>query len=283
MKQKIAILTDSSSSIYRVNHDYDNIFMIDLPCIIGDEIYTDFMKNKDEPFYQALGKTDLVPKTSQPSISETMEKFEYIKSLGFSHIIYLPISKELSGTYLNGHASKDSVEGIEVEIVDTKTTASILCAMAVEAARLAKDGFLVKEIIQKILAMRKRSVYYVTVNDLTFLVRNGRLSNAKSIIAKIFRIKPVIILNDEGKLVSIAPVRTYVGAIRELVNKVAKEFNPDTGVLHISYTGITEDLKYIKSLIDEALPNSKIEIYTIPSTILAHLGLTAIALGYIHY
>ena len=283
MNQKIAILTDSSSSIYNINYDYDNLFMIDLPCFIGEEMYNDFMKYKDEQFYQAFSKTDLIPKTSQPSVAETLDKFEHIKSLGFTHIIYLPISKELSSTYANGHASKDLVEGIEVEIVDTKTTASILGAMAIEAARLAKSGFSVKEIIQKVLAMRDRSVYYVTVDDLTFLVKNGRLSNAKSIIAKIFRIKPIIILNDEGKLVSIASARTYKGAIRELVNRVVKEFNPDTGVLHISYSGTKKDLAYLKSLIQEVFAKCKIEVYTIPSTIIAHLGLTSIALGYIHY
>lgn len=73
MKQNIAILTDSSSAIYQINHGYDNIFMIDLPCFIGEEIYTDFMKNKDEQFYRAMGETDLVPKTSQPSVIELQE------------------------------------------------------------------------------------------------------------------------------------------------------------------------------------------------------------------
>ena len=38
MKQNIAILTDSSSAIYQINHGYYNIFMIDLPCFIGEEI-----------------------------------------------------------------------------------------------------------------------------------------------------------------------------------------------------------------------------------------------------
>ena len=41
---KIAILTDSSSSVYNYEHHYDNLFMLDLPCFIGDEIFTDFAK-----------------------------------------------------------------------------------------------------------------------------------------------------------------------------------------------------------------------------------------------
>jgi len=283
MKEKIAILTDSSSSIYQKEHDYNNLFMIDLPCYIGEEVYTGFLKNGDKPFYEAFSKTSLVPKTSQPSIGETLEMYEKIKSLGYTHIIYLPISKELSGTYINGHASKDLVEGIIIEIVDTRRTASILGAIAFEAARMAKEGSSFNDIIKQVIKMRDKSVYYVTVNDLTPLVKNGRLSNAKSLIAKLFRIKPVIKLNEEGKLLSIATVRTYKGAMREIVNRSLEEFDSNTGVLHISYTGIEADLEYFTTLIDEQLPNCKKEVYFVPSTVVAHLGLSSIAIGYVHY
>ena len=53
MKNKIAILTDSSSTIYTFNHDYDNIFMINLPCYIGDETFTDFDKHGDKYFIRS--------------------------------------------------------------------------------------------------------------------------------------------------------------------------------------------------------------------------------------
>ncbi|MDD4001121.1 MAG: DegV family protein, partial [Bacilli bacterium] len=140
MKNKIAILTDSSSTIYTFAHQYDNVFMINLPCYIGEDVFTDFDTHGDKIFYEALENTKLIPKTSQPSVGETLEAFNKIKNLGYTDIIYLPISKELSGTYMNGHASKDMVEGINVEIVDTKTTVSILGYMVTEAARLTQTG-----------------------------------------------------------------------------------------------------------------------------------------------
>ncbi|HHZ18331.1 MAG TPA: DegV family protein [Acholeplasmataceae bacterium] len=285
MNRKIAILTDSSSAIYQVNHDYDNIFMIDLPCFVGEEIYTDFMKNKDEKFYQALMnlQADQIPKTSQPSIIELQEMYERIKSLGYTDIIFLPISKELSGTYAMAYQNRDLVDGIRVEVVDTKTTASILGAIAIEAARMAKTGATVEEIVDRALAMQKRSVYYVTVNDLSFLVKNGRLSNAKSIIAKILLIKPIIILNQEGKLVSIDKGRTLKRAMSKLVEKIKQDFDPAIGVLHIAHSGVMEDLEYLKSIIAAEMPACRTEVYLIPSTIAAHLGPSSIAVAYVHY
>src|SRR5690554_3053093 len=106
-KQKIAVLTDSTSSIYNVNHNFDNLFMIDIPVFLDDEVFTNFKNFNDQEFYTKIANTASIPKTSQPSVGETLAKFEYIKSLGYTHIIYMPISKELSGTYQSGILAKD--------------------------------------------------------------------------------------------------------------------------------------------------------------------------------
>lgn len=281
MKSKIAILTDSSSSIYSINHQFDNLFMINLPCFIGDEVFSDFEKNGDLPFYQALAKTDLLAKTSQPSVGETVAVFEKIKSLGYTDIIYLPISKELSGTYENGHLAKEMVEGVNVAVVDTQTTASILSKMALIAAEMAKEGKTVSEILAKIEDIKSKWGYYLTVNDLTSLVKNGRLSNAKSFIANLLKIKPVIKFTRDGKLVALKNVRHYNRAIKHVVDLVCKDFD-ENGELHLSYTDNTEDMEATKKMLMERFPNAKIIVYTLPSTVVAHVGLKVVGVGYIN-
>lgn len=283
MEKKIAILTDSSSSIYQLENKYDNIFLIDIPCFIGDEVFTDFATNKDVLFYEALAKSTTIAKTSQPSVGETTKKYEEIRDLGYTDIIYIPISKELSGTYQNGFMSKDMVSGINIEVVDTQTTASILSGMCFEAARLAKEGKSVPEIVETILELKKKSTYFVTVNDLTSLVKNGRLSNAKSFIANVLRIKPVIQLTKEGKLVSVESVRTYKKAIVRMVEHVEKGFDPKTGILHVGHTGQQEALDFLLNIIEEKFPGAKPFVFPIPSTLVAHIGLNSIALGYINH
>ncbi|HEY8395675.1 MAG TPA: DegV family protein [Bacilli bacterium] len=283
MKRKIAILTDSSSTIYTFKHDYDNIFMINLPCYIGDEVFTDFDKHGDTLFYQALKNTKLVPKTSQPSVGETLDMFNKIKSLGYTDIIYMPISKELSGTYLNGHTSKEMVDGINVEIIDTKATVSILGAMTVEAARLASLGKSVEEIKERVTQISANAAYYLVVNDLTSLVQNGRLSYAKYKIANLFHIKPLIILNQEGRLLSLENVRTYKAAIKKAIDYAFENLDPECGEIHVSYTDNTEDLEYTIAEILKIKPDVKYSVYTIPSTVTAHVGMSAIGVAYINY
>lgn len=280
---KIAILTDSSSSIYNVNHNYENLFCVDIPCFIGDTMFNNFKQNGDEVFYDAVSKTDIVPKTSQPSVGETLAMYEHIKSLGYTNIIYLPLSMELSGTYQNGFLAKEMVEDITIDIVDTKTTVSILGGMVLEACRLTRLEYDCKTIIQKVLDLRARSGYYVTLNNLTSLVKNGRLSNAKSILANLLKLKPVITLTNEGTIFSLETVRTYKVAIKAIIEKVFLEVDEDKGVIHLAYTNNTNDLDYAMKIIKERSPHIKVEIFTLPATIVAHVGLETIAVGYINY
>ncbi len=283
MKTKIAILTDSSTSIYNAKHDHKNIFMINIPCFLGDEIFTDFAKNGNEVFYKALKNSNVVPKTSQPSVGETVDMYESIKVLGFTHIIYMPISKELSGTYHNAHLARDMVEDIDITIVDTLSAVSILASMVIEAARLAEENKTVAEILTVVESMKTKWNYYLTVNDLTPLIKNGRLSNAKGFVANLLKIKPVIKFSQDGKLNAIENIRTYKSALKAVVEKVLQEINQDSCEVHISYTENKEDMEFVKELLLSKLPSLKILVYTLTPTIVAHLGLQAVGIGYINY
>ncbi|HEY8436877.1 MAG TPA: DegV family protein [Haloplasmataceae bacterium] len=283
MKQRIAVLTDSSSSIYNVKHQFDHLFLIDIPVFLEDEVFTNFLHFKDEEFYEKLKNTDAIPKTSQPSVGETLQKFEYIKSLGYTHLIYLPISKELSGTYQSGLLAKDMVEGIEVAVVDTLTTASVLGSMALKAAHWISQGYDFDTVLAKLERLKGRARLYLVVNDLTYLVKNGRLSNAKSFVANLLKIKPVIELLDEGRLVAIENVRTYKKAIQRAVERLKDAVEEGKGVIQIYYTNNVKDLRYTEKLVTEAFPDHQVEVYTLPATIVAHIGTEAIAVGYVNH
>lgn len=282
-KEKVAILTDSSSSIYTMEYDYKHLFMIDQPCFIGDRMFTNFMENKNEEFYNALRNSNVVAKTSQPSVGETLQKFEEIRDLGYKELIYLPISVELSGSYDNGHLAKDLVEGITVHVIDTKRTVSILGKMALEAAKLSEEGYSAEHIINRMYELRDGSSYYFTVNDLTPLVQNGRLSNAKSFIANILRIKPIIQLTPEGKITGIENVRTFKRALDRMIELVSKQVNPQTGHIHIAYATEDENLELLKEKVLQKFPHLPVKAYMIPATVVAHTGLSALGVGYVNY
>ena len=96
-------------------------------------------------------------------------------------------------------------------------------------------------------------------------------------------LKPVNVLTDEGKLIFMETVRTYKSAMKKVVEKVIGKVDPDNGVIHVSYTNNNEDLEFVLGILKERLPKVKTEIYTLPATIVAHVGLEAIAVGYVNY
>ncbi len=280
MNQKIAILTDSSSAIYSHQHSYKNLFMIDLPCFIGEQMFTDFAHNQNDQFFQALEGATAVPKTSQPSVGEMLVQYEAIRDAGYTHIIFLPISQELSGTYQNAHLAKEIVKGIEVIIIDTLTTTSILLEMSLFAAKLSNEGKTVEQIVTQIEDLKTRWGYYVTVSDLTALVKNGRLSNAKSFIANLFHIKPVIRFTKEGKLVGLQNVRTFKKALKVVVDLLKQEAPPKAKI-HLVYAKESPEVRFVYDLLQDAFPHQPIYKYSLPATIVAHVGLAAIGIGYL--
>jgi DegV family protein with EDD domain len=155
--------------------------------------------------------------------------------------------------------------------------------MVLETAKMIKEDKSIDQVLERIEEMKGQWGYYVTVDNLTALIKNGRLSNAKGFVANLLKIKPVIKFSRDGKLTALQNVRTYNRALKEVVNKVVNEVSTETGVIHLSYTNNTADMELVKALILERLPNIKIEVYTLPATVVAHVGLAAIGVGYINY
>lgn len=283
MEKRIAILTDSSSSIYSMKHHSDNLFMIDIPCFLGDEIFTNFEMNGDMAFNKSLESTNLLPKTSQPSSGELLQKYEQIRDKGFTDIIFLPLSNKLSGTYQSGLVAKAMVKGVNVEVMDTKIALSILGGISIAAANYAKEKKNVEEVINFIKKMIERSGYYLTVNDLTLLIKNGRLANRNKFVLNFLRIKPLIELTKEGTLMAIKQVRTYKKALTEICDLVSEKINPHNCEVQIACTNNTHDLEYVKTILLAKFPNLKIIECSLPATATAHFGLDSLGIGYINY
>src|SRR5690554_7958029 len=141
IKEKIAIVTDSSSSLDYINHkEYDNIFLVRMPIYFGDEEYIDGKTITAKEFYTRIINDDIIPSTSQPSLGKTVELYEKLRNEGYTDIIHLPISKGISGVYQSLFSISDIVKCINVHIVDTRATSVILAYIVLETARLVKEN-----------------------------------------------------------------------------------------------------------------------------------------------
>jgi len=113
-----------------------------------------------------------------------------------------------------------------------------------------------------------------TVDDLNYLKRGGRVSNASAMVGSLLSIKPVLYVPDEGTLVASSKARGRKAAIRELVDGMKRDMeNPDGQEIHINHADCLEDAKSLKDQILEAFPEVKaVHISNLGITIGSHCG-----------
>ncbi|NLG81965.1 MAG: DegV family protein [Bacilli bacterium] len=280
--EKIAIVTDSSSSIDFLPHkQYDNIFLVRMPIHFGSDEYIDGVTITVEEFYARIDQEDIIPTTSQPSLGETLELYEKLRDEGYTDIIHLPISRGISGYYQSLFAIKDMITGINIHIVDTKCTAVILGYIVLEAARLTKENKSVQEVLEYCDYLANNYKVYFIVDDLKYLVKNGRLSNAAGFIGKVLNIKPILTFNYEGQIIGIEKIRTRKRAIRHIIDLILEETKQYKRVQYLMSYAYNPPL--IEELKEATKENFDLNVFfesVMPSVIGAHVGSGICGLGY---
>ena len=279
--KKIAILTDSTSCLDFLPHQYDNIFLVRLTVSFDQEEFIDGETINPETFYQRIQSSNCIPKTSQPAIGQVVEIINHIKSLGYTDIIYMPISKALSGTYQAGVLAQEFVEDVTVHCVNTRLAASFLGYLVLNAAKLVESGQTVSQILESTEKLIDSSRVNFCIKDIKYLVKNGRLSNASGFFGSLLQIIPIIEFNKQGEIVAIEKTRTAKKAVNELVSKLCQEIEGVKKVqFFVCHTNDTDLLERAKEQLQAHLNLEDIIFTPIPPVIGAHVGSSAIGLGY---
>ncbi|NLC94837.1 MAG: DegV family protein [Bacilli bacterium] len=279
--EKIAIVTDSSSSLDFLPNQYDNIFIVRMPIHFGSDEYIDGLTITVEEFYSRIDKESIIPTTSQPSLGETLELYEKLRDEGYTDIIHLPISRGISGYYQALFSIKDMVEGVNVHIVDTKCTAVILGYIVLEAARLVSENKSVLEVLEYCDYLANNFKVYFIVDDLKYLIKNGRLSNAAGFVGSILKIKPILTFNEEGQIIGIEKIRTTKRAINHIIDLIIQDTQKYKKVQYLmSYAYNPPLIEEFKSMVSESFDLNVFFESVMPSVIGAHVGSGIIGLGY---
>jgi DegV family protein with EDD domain len=282
MNEIIGVVACTNACLDYIEHPYD-IRILRSRVHLGDESFIDYEELTAKEFYTRLSddKT-LFPKTSQPPIGEMIETFKTLKGEGKTDIIVVTISSNMSGIYSTAIAAGKQVEGVNVHVFDSKTVAYAQASMALKASKMAKAEKPVKEIMSALDIIRDKNHIVFAVNTLTYLVKNGRLSNAQGFLGSMLKIKPLLHVSSEGKVENIEKIRTF----KKAVNRVIESFLEDTKDLdvlpYIVHAQNEETRDYIIARL-QAEDASLEHVIDIPLTpaVGAHGGPGAIGLGYI--
>ena len=278
------IFTDSSCDLPQDMIEQYGIEVIQLEVIIdgGEPIL-----NKDidaKQLYQKL-RDGAVAKTAAATPGNFYEQMNASLAQG-KDILYLGFTSGLSVTYNNGAMVigelQEKYPNQKLMSIDT-LCASVGQGLLVHFAALKREeGAAIEEVFHAVMDIKDKIHHQVTVNDLFFLKRGGRVSGATAVAGTMLNIKPMIQVSEEGKLETVGKVRGRKSAMRQLLSEMKETADIDSWeYVFISHGDCLEDAVYVKEMVEEAYPNAKVILSYVGPVIGAHTGPGVIALCYL--
>lgn len=255
---------------------------------INDEVFYYYLDERDgniSDFYNKLRNGDM-PVTSQVNPMVYQELFEEIIKEG-KDVLYLAFSSGLSGSY---QTSTLAIEMIKEDYPDAKIiSVDSLCAsigegaFLCEVANLKKEGMDIDSLAQWIRDKRLDVRHWFMVEDLFHLKRGGRLSAVSAVVGSALKIKPILSVDEEGKLMVKSKARGVNKALDYIMSMV-KEDVEDLGQLRavIGHADAPENVEKLKELAIEAgMKEENIIIASIGPIIGTHVGAGMTAFAFV--
>ncbi|MFW6285292.1 MAG: DegV family protein, partial [Bacillota bacterium] len=217
--KKIGFVVCGNSGIDYVDHPYDiRVFRSTL--LYDDEEYTDYIDISAETFYSRLEEDpNAAVSTAQTATGVMMETYETLRNEGYTDVVVVTISSQLSGTYEGAQMAANMVDDIHVHVFDSLSVGYAEAYMILQAAQMAEEGSDVPEILDRLAQIRDNQGLFVSVDTLKFLVKNGRLSGASGLVGSMLKIKPMLHLTHDGRVEPLEKIRTRKKAINRMVEK----------------------------------------------------------------
>lgn len=276
------MITDSCCDLpaeFLKEHDVEVVSMI--VTMDNKEYIDDMGKTFDvEWFYQQL-KEGKQASTSQINLGTYYEAFKpYVEQK--MPVLYLAFSSALSGSYNNALAAvqmlKDEFEQVDVVVLDTKAACLGEGMLVYEAARLKEAGKTRDEVVNWLEENKGKVHSWVTVDDLKHLERGGRISKTAAAVGSLLNVKPIIVVDEKGALISVGKARGRKKSIETLIkNTIDGIVEPEKQTLFIGHVGVPEDGEYIKERLAEALNVKDIIVLGFGPTIASHTGFGSLA------
>ncbi|MBS1412181.1 MAG: DegV family protein [Christensenellaceae bacterium] len=279
-----AIVTDTSANLPTPWAEEKNVIVAPFSYLIDGEEFVclDTREFKCGEYYQSL-REGLKITTSQINPQRYMDYMEPVLK-GGQDILYIGLSSGVSGSFASAQIAREQLlenyPQRNIRLVDSLGASLGEGLLVIKAARLREEGTNLDETADFLLK-RRRHIYQVfTVDDLMYLRRGGRLSNAAAAIGTILGIKPVLKGNEAGKIVAFGKIRGRKGVIAALAGhyeRLAAE--TEAQIIGISHGDCLEDAEKLAALLAQSSrPPAEIMIVEHEPVTGSYLGPGALAL-----
>jgi DegV family protein with EDD domain len=272
---QIHIVTDSTADIPADMAAELHISIVPCQIRFGQTTYREGVDFTRQEYFDKLANSPVLPQTSQPALGDFVETYRRLLDREQSQgIVSIHVAGNFSGV-LNGAwtAAQQVSDPSKIEVLDSGSVSMGMGWVAIEAARMARDGATRPEISQAVQALLPRSKTAAMIDTLENLYKGGRINQISAVLGTALQIKPL--LNIQGGEVTVwGKVRTRSRALQRLLAEV-RGWGPlvEMSVLH----GGAEDLAHkLAESLQDLVPADRMRFQPAGSALVSHLGLGAV-------
>ena len=198
-KYNIALITDSIADLPREIMDKYQIHLVPLNLIIEDSNYLDKRTITSSEFYNIMDEIEVYPSSSQPTIRIVENYINELVS-HYDKVIAITVSSKMSGTY---NTFKNAIANLglskdKIALIDSKRNSGAQGLIVLEAAEYIDAGDSFETVVEKTKAVAEKSEIYVSVLDLKYMIKSGRIGRATGMVAGALNFKPVVSIDKNG-------------------------------------------------------------------------------------
>ena len=277
---EFVIVSDSTVDLPKEYLQSKQVPIISLSYIMDGVTYEEMDGLSHKEFFEKL-RAGSLPTTSQINPEQAREALEPFAKEG-KDILYIGFSSGLSGSY---NSVRMAAEDLKEEYPDINIIAiDSLCAcmgeglLLYKALELKEHGMSMEEIAKWVEANKLHICHNVTVDDLNHLHRGGRISKTTAVVGSMIKIRPIIHMSDEGKLVVIGKERGRKKSLVSIVDRMEKQMQGyDNDIVMITHGDCIEDAEFVKKQVEERFGIHNVMINGIGSVIGSHTGAGVVA------
>lgn len=274
--ERIAVMTDTNSGMTPEEARQTGVALLAMPFTVDGRACFEYVDLSHEEFFRLQTQGAEIT-SSQPAPADLLSMWDELLET-HDNIIYIPMTSGLSGSYATAAGLAQDYDG-KVLVVDNRRISVPLKQSVLEAVRLRDAGRSAREIAQRLTETALDSRIYITVEDLSYLKKSGRITPTVAAVGTVLNIKPVMKILD-GKLDMHRKVRGMKQARQAMLDAVRAdlegEFAGKKVIIAAAYSGDRQEGEAWAETVRQEFPGLPFMSDPLPLSIGCHVGAGAV-------
>lgn len=279
----VVITADSTCDLPKSIIEKNNIIIIPLSILLGDDTFSDGVDVFPKNIYEFVARTGVLPKTAAVTPAQYFEVFDKITKQGKS-VVHISLSSAISSSYQNACLAASDFD--DVYVVDSKSLCTAMGLLVLKACDFRAKGFDARKISNRVNSIVPKVSTTFVLDTLEYMYKGGRCSGVAKFGANILSIRPSIAVDPKTGTLDV--IKKYRGKMDNVYKQYAEDClrnvnKIDTSRIVVADSGgiSGETVSYVMGLIAGKAKFDEIIRADAGCTISSHCGPKTLAIFYI--